>query len=224
MGFLPHYPQGWYPQASSRLARSSQGHGRATRWTTIRIGYRPINSFERLKKHVPAPWDWATQQPFGPDQNVAIIADSNAEESNEEITSDISRDSFLPEQLPEASFEMEPTAPIPPSTIQTRTQSALQQGIPRRRFCHFGYPSESESDQEPIELPPAETQQPVVFPDIDDLEPLFSDQKEVLPEPPQSLLHSPSGTSAPLLSNPALTDTLSNFPLYSSQNGSSMVD
>ena len=178
--------------------------------------------FERLKKHVPAPWDWATHQSFGPDQNVAIIADPYAEESNEEITSDISRDSFLPEQLPEASYEMEPTAPIPPFTIQTRTQSASQQGISRRRFSHFGYPSESETDQEPIALPPAETQRPVVFPDIDDLEPLFSDQEEVLPEPPQSLIPSPSGTSAPLLSNPALTDTLSNFPLHSSQKGSSV--
>ena len=98
----------------------------------------------------------------------------------------------------------------------------MQQGIPRRRFSHFGYTSESGSDQEPIELPPAETQQPVVFPDIDDLEPLFSDQEEVLPEPPLSLIPSLSGTSAPLLSNPALTDTLSNFPLYSSRNGSSV--
>ena len=171
---------------------------------------------------MPAPWDWATHQPFGADQNVAIIADPYAEESNEEITSDISRDSFLPEQLPEASFELELTAPIPPRTIQTRTQSALQQGIPRRRFSYFGYPSESESDQEPIELLPAEIQQPVVLPEIDDLEPLSSDQEEVLPEPPQSLIPSPSGTSAPLLSNPALTDTLSNFPLDSSQNGSSV--
>ena len=70
--------------------------------------------FERLKKHVPAPWEWAAHQPFGLDQNIAIIADPYVEESNEEITSDISRDSFLPEQLPEASFEMEPTAPVPP--------------------------------------------------------------------------------------------------------------
>ena len=117
---------------------------------------------------------------------------------------------------------MEPPPPIPSRTIQTRTQSALQQGIPRRRFSHFGYPSESESDQEPIAVPHAETQQPMVFPDIDDLEPLFSDQEEVLPEPPQSLIPSPSGTSAPLLWNPALIDTLSNFPLFSSQNGSSV--
>ena len=176
--------------------------------------------FERLKRHVPAPWDWAAHQPFGLDQNVAIIADPYAEENNEEFTSDISRDSFLPEQLPETSFEMEPTAPIPPRTIQTRTQSALQRGIPRRRFSHFGYPSESESDQEPTEQPITEAQQPMVFPDIDDLEPLFSDQEEILPEPP-SLIPSPSGTSAPLLSNPALTDTLSNFPLFGSQNGGS---
>ena len=178
--------------------------------------------FERLKKHVPAPWDWAAHQPFGLDQNVAIIADPYVEESNEEITSDISRDSFLSEQLPEASFEMEPTAPVPPRTIQTRTQSALEQGIPRRRFSHFGYPSESESDQEPVEQPIEETQQPMVCPEIDDLEPLYSDQEEVLPEPAPSLVPSPSGTSAPLLSNPALTDTLSNFPLFSSRAGSSV--
>ena len=178
--------------------------------------------FERLKKHVPAPWDWAAHQPFGLDQNVAIVADPYVEESNEEITSDISRDSFLPEQLPEASFEMEPTAPVPPRTIQTRTQSALERGIPRRRFSHFGYPSESESDREPMDQPIEEPQQPMVHPDIDDLEPLYSDQEEVLPEPAPSLVPSPSGTSAPMLSNPALTDTLSNFPLFNSRAGSSV--
>ena len=74
--------------------------------------------YERLKKHVPAPWDWATNQPYGPDQNIAIIADPYVEESNEENASDISRDSFLSEQLPEASFELEPTRPVPPRTIQ----------------------------------------------------------------------------------------------------------
>ena len=53
------------------------------------------------------------------------------------------------------------------------------------------------------------------------MEPLFSDQEENLPEPSPSLIRSPSGTSAPLLSNPALTDTLSNFPLFSPRAGSS---
>ena len=47
------------------------------------------------------------------------------------------------------------------------------------------------------------------------MEPLFSDQEEIQPETPnKSLIPSPSGTSAPLLSNPSLTDTLSNFPLF----------
>ena len=97
--------------------------------------------FERLKKHVPAPWDWAAHQLFGLDQNVAIIADPFVEDNNEEmITSDISRDSFLPEQLPEASFEMEPTAPVPHRTIQTRTQTALEQGILRRRLMPLWLP------------------------------------------------------------------------------------
>ena len=110
--------------------------------------------YERLKKHVPAPWDWTTYQPFGLDQNVAIIADPYVEDTNEEITSDISRDSFLPEQLPEASFEMEPTRPVPPRTIQTRTQTALGQGVPRRRFSQFNYPSESDSEAEAAEPSP----------------------------------------------------------------------
>ena len=35
--------------------------------------------FERLKNHVPATWDWATHQPFGLDQSVAIIADPYVE-------------------------------------------------------------------------------------------------------------------------------------------------
>ena len=43
-----------------------------------------------------------------------------------------------------------------------------------------------------------------------------------MPEPAPSLMPSPSGTSAPLLSNPALTYTLSNFPLFSSRAGSSV--
>ena len=62
----------------------------------------------------------------------------------------------------------------------------------------------------------------MVFPELDDLEPLLSDQEEVLPEPTNSLLPSPAGSSAPLLSNPALTGTLSNFPLFSSRAGSSV--
>ena len=117
---------------------------------------------------------------------------------------------------------MEPTAPVPPRTIQTRTQTALEQGIPRRRFSHFGYPSESESDREPMDQPIEEPQQPTIHPDIDDLEPLYSDHEEVLPETAPSLVPSPSGTSAPLLSNPDLTDTLSNFPLFSSRAASSV--
>ena len=172
--------------------------------------------FERLKKHVPAPWDWAAHQPIGLDQSVAIIADPYIEESNEEMASDISQDSFLPEQLPEASFELEPTEPVPPRTIQTRTQTALEQGISRRRFSHFGYPSDSDSDREVTEPPVPNPVPQTVFPELDDLEPLYSDQEEIQPEthPTGILVPSPSGTSAPLLSNLSLTDTLSNFPLF----------
>ena len=140
------------------------------------------------------------------------------EDTNEEITSDISRDSFLPEQLPEASFEMEPTRPVPPRTIQTRTQTALGQGVPRRRFSQFDYPSELDSEAEAAEPSPMTPPSQVVFPEVDDIEPLFSDQDEILPPTLiESLIPSPSGTSAPLLSKPSLTDTLSNFPLFNQQ-------
>ena len=46
--------------------------------------------FEGMKKSVPKLWNWAEHQPFGLDQNVANIADSYSEDTNEEITSDIS--------------------------------------------------------------------------------------------------------------------------------------
>ena len=147
---------------------------------------------------------------------MAIIADRYVEESNEEITSDISRDSLLPEQLPEASFELEPTRSVPPRTIQTRTQTVPEQGIPQRRFSHFDYPSDSDSEPAMIESPNPDPTPAVVFPELDDLEPLLSDQEEIQSEEAlaRSLIPSPSGTSAPLLSNPSLTDTLGNFPLF----------
>ena len=153
-------------------------------------------------------------------QNVAIIADRDVEESHEEIASDISRVSFIPEQLPEASFELEPTRQVPPRTIHTRTQTALGRGIPRRRFSHFRYPSDSESEQEMIEPPIMDPALQVVFHEMDDLEPLFSDQEEIHPEPTtRSLIPSSSWTPDPLLFNPSLTDTLGNFPWFSSQTG-----
>ena len=127
--------------------------------------------FERLKRHVHAPWDWAAHKPFGLDQNVAIIADPYVEESHEEIASDNSQVSSVPEQLPDASFELEPTRPVPPRTIQTRTQTALGRGTPRRRFSHFGYPSVSGSEQVLIEPQNVERAPQVVFPELDDLVP-----------------------------------------------------
>ena len=60
----------------------------------------------------------------------------------------------------------------------------------------------------------------VAFPELDDLEPLFSNQEEIHPEAPaRSRIASPSGTSAPLLLNPSLTDALNNFPLFRPRTG-----
>ena len=98
--------------------------------------------------------------------------------------------------MPEASIEMEPNRSVAPRAVQTRSLNALEQRIPRRRLSHFRYQSDSESDHEPVGPHAAETQQLLVFPELDDLGPLVSDQEQNLPEPTQSLLLSPSGTSA----------------------------
>ena len=109
--------------------------------------------FERLKEHIPTPGDWTTHQPFGVDQNIAVIADQYAEQSHKVVTSDISGDSFLAEQLPEVSFELEPTRSVPLRRIQTHTCTAMEQGLPRRRFRLFGYQSDLECDREMTEHP-----------------------------------------------------------------------
>ena len=122
--------------------------------------------------------------------------------------------------MPEASFEPEPTTPVPPRIIQARTQTAFEQGIPGRRFSHFGYPFDSESEQEVTETAISDPAPQVVFPETDDLELLFSDQAVIQHKAPtRSLIPSPSGTSAPQLSKPSLTDTLNNFPLFSHRTG-----
>ena len=96
--------------------------------------------FELLKKHVTALWDWAAHQSFGLDQNIAITADRYVEEKHEEFASHISTDSFLPEQLSEASFELKQAQPVQQRIIQTRTQTDLEEGIHRRRFNHSDTP------------------------------------------------------------------------------------
>ena len=72
-----------------------------------------------------------------------------------------------------------------------------------------------------IEPPILDHAQQVVVPELDDIEPLFLDQGEIQPKAPtRSLILLPTGTSAPLLSNPSLTDTPNNFPLFGSRAGS----
>ena len=109
--------------------------------------------FERLKKHIPTPWDWTTHQPFRLDQNIAVIANQYAEQNHEEVTCCISEDSFLAEQLPEVSFELEPTRSVPLRRIQTHTSTAMEQGLPGRRFNLLGYQSDLECDREMTEHP-----------------------------------------------------------------------
>ena len=88
-------------RGTRKLTRARQGSHKGT--DVLQVG-RPYVlytaqkvHFERLKRHVPAPWGWAAHQPFGLDQNKGVLADPYVEEGIEEILLDISRDSFLPE-------------------------------------------------------------------------------------------------------------------------------
>ena len=165
------------------------------------------------------------------------------EQRQEEIPSDISQASYLPEQLDPTSPGLpEPVAP-PPRRIRTRTQTALQEGRPRRRFSHYGYSSESELDDErepevvmPTPQHSARAELEEYFLSDNPLEPLFPAEESIPPVgtqsqeialsdanrseitssvsiPPDSL----AGMSAPLMTNPSLTDILSNFPLFPSE-------
>ena len=89
-------------------------------------------------------------------------------------------------------------------------------------LCHCGYPSESELDpKREKENLTRQPHQSVILPELEDLEPHFSDQEEVISsETLQRPLLSTSGSSAPLLNNPSLTVTLSNFPLFRYKLGS----
>ena len=70
--------------ATRKLLRAWRGPHKVT--DVLQVGRLYVldtcQNFERLKKHVPAPWDWVAHQPFGLDQNVAIIADPYVEENN----------------------------------------------------------------------------------------------------------------------------------------------
>ena len=105
---------------------------------TIYFGYWPKSSFREPEETRVCTVGLGNTSTLQVGQDCSHHRRSIRGRQNEEITSDISRDSFLPEQLPEASFELELTAPVPHRTIQTRTQTALGQGIPRRRSSHFG--------------------------------------------------------------------------------------
>ena len=54
------------------MARTPQNHGRTASGRLYVLDTGQKVHYERLKKHVPAPWDWTTHQPFGPDQNIAL--------------------------------------------------------------------------------------------------------------------------------------------------------
>ena len=112
---------------------------------------------------------------------------------------------------------------LPGRFLRARSKPALKQLSNKGHLkgdCHCGYPSDSGSGHEMIEHLIVDPAQPVVFPELDNLEPLFSDQEKILPEELiRKLLPSLTETLAPLLSNPSLTALRSNFSLFSSQAG-----
>ena len=108
---------------------------------------------------------------FWDNQNIVSIAILYVVERNVKITSDISRVSFLTEQLLETSFELEPTRLAPPPTVETRTLESPEQTFPRRHCSSFGYQCQSQSFCEAIEQQSKSTlQYSSLFLQLDDIE------------------------------------------------------
>ena len=193
--------------------------------------------FERLKPHNSGPLEFAASPLDTGD--IVVIMEPNPERSVEPINDDCSQRSYSTEQLlSEASDASLPSRQR--HWMDTRLRTKLRAGGTRQHYQQFDY-STTNTDEEthgamlPIpasspqklqtQLPPEATIDPSASDPLSDLSMLsclphlFSDC-EPMPSPSPHVSESrktpelsPSGTSAPLLTQPSLPDYLSNFPL-----------
>ena len=194
--------------------------------------------FERLKPHNSGPAEFAaTPLDTG---NIAVFMDPEPERFVEPINDDLSKPSYKSEQsLSEASnVSLSSRRRL---WMNTRLRTRLRAGGSRQNYQQFDY-STSEKDDEssgamlpnPRQSPKSEhplpPPEPVKYPTLSDsqsdislldcLAQLFSDHELARsPSPQLSTSPSPSaqslgGTSAPLVTNPSITDYLSNNPIW----------
>ena len=194
--------------------------------------------FERLKPHNSGPLEFvATPLDTG---DVALVMDPEPEHSIEPIKDDCSILSFKSEQLlSEASNASLPSRQR--HWMDTRLHTKLRAGGTRQHYQQFDYSTSDTDEETHDEMFPIPTYSPqqvhtqphpeaitdLSAPDfLSDvsmfscLPQLFSDHEPMRSPSPHISQSSktpelsPTGTSAPLLTQPSLTDYLSNYPLW----------
>ena len=189
--------------------------------------------FERLKPHYGGPTEWAAIPAHNGE--VAIIMDPDPEQSHEDIRDDASQPSYRAEEpLSEASNVSLPSRQR--HWMDTRLRTRTRAGGSRLHYQQFDH-SETESEDERSDVLLSSAQ---VNPDesvilsslLDEPVPILEMPISPLPDvientespptqasaptqiPTKNASISLAGTSAPLLTNPSLTDMLSNFPIW----------
>ena len=192
--------------------------------------------FERLKPHRSGPTEFVTA-PLDSGE-IVVILDPDSEQLAEAIDDDKSQPSYRTEKLlSDASDVSLPSHKRP--WMETRLRTKLRAGGSRMHYQHFDYsPSGTDEDLTDAMLPgstaqplptldislekklqvleqdpPTDTSYAVVLPQ------LFSEHERARSPSPQLSVYrrerSPSleGTSAPLLTNPTLTEILKDYPI-----------
>ena len=168
--------------------------------------------------------------------------DPDPEQSHEEVRDDVSQPSYrVEEPISEASDASLPSRQR--HWMDTRLRTHMRAGGSRLHYQQFGYSStESDDERSDVLLSSAQANpdesvilssqvdEPAPIPEmpispLPAMEALFS-ENEAVPDaldvapnpnihvPTESAATSLTGTSAPLLTNPSLTDMLSNFPIW----------
>ena len=184
--------------------------------------------FERLKPHQGSALGFAAIPTDGGD--IAILMDPEPELSADVISDDISQVSYKTEpRLSEASDVSLPSRKR--HWMDTRLRATLRAGGSRPFYQQFASSTGGTDDElSDVMLPspplpltadrmePGAPSSPLNSPGEDPLPPLFSDHERVRSASPQLTASDKEssliGTSAPLLTNPSLTDYLSNYSIW----------
>ena len=189
--------------------------------------------FERLKPHHGGPTEWAAVPAHNGE--VAIIMDPDSEESHEEVRDDASQPSYRAEEpLSETSNASLPSRQR--HWLDTRLRTRMRAGGSRLHCQQFDYSatdvllSSAQANPDESAILSSLVNEPAPIPEmpispLPAMEALFSENEAVpdvidntlsppIQAPTKSAGTSLAGTSAPLLTNPSLTDMLSNFPIW----------